>query len=324
MKKILISGITGQDGSYLAEYLLEQGYDVHGLIRRVAVDPQERFWRIAHILDRIHLHYATLENYASILQVFQQNHFDEVYHLAAQSFVQVSFQDEFSTMGINVTGTHHILSALRLTNPDCKFYFAASSEMFGKTRFNTQKEEMKFFPRSVYGISKVAGYEMTRYYREAYGMFACSGILFNHESPRRGIEFVTRKITHTAARIKCGLVESITLGNIDVERDWGYAPEYVEAMHEIMQQEKPDDFIIATSTSYSVSRFLDLTFQMLGLKDYREYLITDTAYFRPSEVYSLRGDYTKAFRTFGWKPKIQFEQLVQIMVESDYEKVKND
>jgi len=239
-KKALITGITGQDGSYLAEFLLEKGYEVHGIVRRVALeDPIFRLWRINHIVDRIHLHSASLESYASIFDVIEKVKPDECYHLAAQSFVSYSFEDEFSTIHSNINGTHYVLSALKHKAPDCKFYFAASSEMFGNVKETPQNEDTSFNPRSPYGISKVAGFYLTKNYREAYGLHASSGILFNHESPRRGVEFVTRKITSNAARIKLGLEKKIKLGNLDAKRDWGYAGEYVEAMWIMLQQDKP-------------------------------------------------------------------------------------
>src|SRR5512132_333433 len=238
MKKALITGITGQDGSYLAEHLLALGYEVHGLVRRVALeDPERRFGRIAHLLDRIVLHPASLESYPSLFHVMSQNHFDECYHLAAQSFVAESFMDGFSTMNTNINGTHYMLAALRELQPNCRFYFAGTSEMFGKVREVPQRETTPFYPRSPYGISKVAGFELTRNYREAYGMFCVNGILFNHEGPRRGFEFVTRKITSTVARIKAGQASELKLGNLDARRDWGHAKDYVRAMRLMLQMD---------------------------------------------------------------------------------------
>src|SRR5436190_21278667 len=240
-KKALITGITGQDGSYLAEHLLSLGYEVHGLVRRVALEtPEQRTGRLAHLLDRITLHPASLESYPSIFQVVSRYKFDECYHLAAQSFVAESFADGFSTMNTNINGTHYMLAALRELRPDCHFYFAGSSEMFGKVEEVPQKETTRFHPRSPYGISKVAGFELTRNYREAYGMFCVNGILFNHEGPRRGFEFVTRKISSTVARIKLGLSSELRLGNLDAQRDWGNAADYVRAMHLMLQQEHVD------------------------------------------------------------------------------------
>src|SRR6266849_3110298 len=231
-KKVLITGITGQDGSYLAELLLDLGYEVHGLVRRVALEiPERRTERINHLLDRITLHPASLESYPSVFHVVSRHDFDECYHLAAQSFVAESFADGFSTMNTNINGTHYMLAALRELQSGCRFYFAGSSEMFGKVREVPQTESTPFHPRSPYGISKVAGFDLTRNYRESYGMFACSGMLFNHEGPRRGFEFVTRKITSTVAKIKFGLASELRLGNLDAKRDWGHAADYVRAMH---------------------------------------------------------------------------------------------
>src|SRR5205809_3447567 len=246
MKKALITGITGQDGSYLAEHLLDLGYEVHGIVRRVALEqPERRLSRIAHLQDRIKLHSGSLESYPSIFHIISRNDFDECYHLAAQSFVAESFADGFSTMNTNINGTHYMLAALRELRPQCKFYFAGSSEMFGKVQEVPQCESTRFHPRSPYGISKVAGFDLTRNYREAYGMFCLSGILFNHESPRRGFEFVTRKITSAVARIKNGDPQELRLGNLEARRDWGHAKDYVRAMHLMLQQEQPDDFVVA-------------------------------------------------------------------------------
>src|ERR687883_1113146 len=252
-KVALITGITGQDGSYLTELLLAEGYEVHGLVRRVALeDPQRRFTRLAHLLDRVTLHPASLESYASIFHIVSRHEFDECYHLAAQSFVAESFRDGFSTMNTNINGTHYMLAALRELQPKCRFYFAGSSEMFGKVRQVPQSEATPFHPRSPYGISKVAGFELTRNYREAYGMFCASGILFNHEGARRGFEFVTRKITSTVARIKLGLATELRIGNLEARRDWGHAADYVRAMHLMLQREEPDDFVVASGETHTV------------------------------------------------------------------------
>ena len=322
-KKALITGITGQDGSYLAELLLNKGYEVHGIVRRVAFeDPFHRLWRINHIADQIKLHGASLESYASIFNIVEEVQPDECYHLAAQSFVSYSFDDEFSTINTNINGTHYVLSALKKRAPDCRFYFAASSEMFGKVKQSPQNENTPFYPRSPYGISKVAGFDLTRNYREAYGMHASSGILFNHESPRRGFEFVTRKITSHAARIKLGLETKIKLGNLEAKRDWGHAKEYVRAMWLMLQQDEPDDYVIATGECYSVKQFLEAAFKCVDIDPY-EYLETDQTFFRPSEVFLLQGDATKAGQKFGWKNELSFQDLVNEMVESDlrfYEK----
>jgi len=315
--KALITGITGQDGSYLAEHLLSLGYEVHGLVRRVALEnPEGRFHRIAHILDKVTLHPASLESYPSIFHVVSRHVFDECYHLAAQSFVAESFGDGFSTMNTNINGTHYMLAALRELRPKCRFYFAGSSEMFGKVDEAPQSETTRFHPRSPYGISKVAGFELTRNYREAYGMFAASGILFNHEGPRRGFEFVTRKITSTAARIKVGRAHELRLGNLDARRDWGHSQDYVRAMHLMLQLDAPDDFVVASGESHTVREFCELAFQELGL-DYRDYVRTDERFYRPLEVEALIGDATKAQTVLGWKPTYTFSELVSEMVQSD-------
>ena len=316
-KRALITGITGQDGSYLAELLLDAGYEVHGLVRRVALeDPSRRFKRIESILDRITLHPANLENYPSIFQVISQNHFDECYHLAAQSFVAENFSDGFSTMNTNINGTHYILAALREINPECRFYFAGSSEMFGKVSESPQNEATRFHPRSPYGISKVAGFDLTRNYRETYGMFCCSGMLFNHESPRRGFEFVTRKITSGAAAIKSGTATELSLGNLEARRDWGHARDYVKAIHSMLQQDEPDDFVIATGETHSVREFCETAFSRLGL-DYQKHVVVDEKLFRPAEAELLVGDASKAHKKLGWRPDHSFEELVAEMVDSD-------
>jgi len=318
-KRALITGITGQDGSYLAEHLLAMGYEVHGLVRRVALeDPERRFTRIAHLLDRIQLHAASLESYPSIFQVVSHHEFDECYHLAAQSFVAESFSDGFSTMNTNINGTHYMLAALRELRPACHFYFAGSSEMFGKVREAPQSETTPFHPRSPYGISKVAGFDLTRNYREAYGMFCSSGILFNHEGPRRGFEFVTRKITSTVARIHYGQATELRLGNLDAKRDWGHAEDYVRAMHLMLQLEEPDDFVIASGESHTVREFCELAFGEVGL-NYRDYVVTDERFYRPAEVESLIGDSSKARRVLNWRPRYDFAQLVKLMVQNDLE-----
>src|SRR5437868_617773 len=318
-KRALITGITGQDGSYLAEHLLSLGYEVHGLVRRVALeDPERRFGRIAHLLDKLVLHPASLESYASIFRIVSQHDFDECYHLAAQSFVAESFSDGFSTMNANINGTHYMLAAIGELRPHCKFYFAGSSEMFGKVRETPQRETTPFHPRSPYGISKVAGFELTRNYREAYDMFCCSGLLFNHEGPRRGFEFVTRKITSTVARIKMGLASELRLGNLEAKRDWGHAADYVRAMHLMLQQPEADDYVVATGETHSVREFCEAAFSVVGL-DYKEYVKVDELYYRPAEVDSLVGDASKARTVLGWKPQHTFDALVREMVEFDLE-----
>ncbi len=317
MKKVLITGITGQDGSYLAEHLLDLGYEVHGIVRRVALEqPEQRLARIAHIRDRLTLHSGSLESYPSIFHIISRCDFDECYHLAAQSFVAESFADGFSTMSVNVDGTHYILAALRELNRKCKFYFAGSSEMFGRVREIPQVETTPFHPRSPYGISKVAGFYLTQNYREAYGMFSVSGILFNHESPRRGFEFVTRKITSAIARIKLGLQSELRLGNLDAKRDWGHSADYVRAMHLMLQQQNPEDYVIATGETHTVREFCEIAFSEAGL-DYRDYVMVDPQFYRPSEVDLLIGDAGKARRDLGWKPRLTFRQLVSEMVYCD-------
>jgi len=321
-KRALITGITGQDGSYLAELLLSLGYEVHGIVRRVALEtPELRLGRIAHLADRLILHPATLESYPSIFHIMSRHEFHECYHLAAQSFVAESFLDGFSTMSTNINGTHYMLAALRELRPTCRFYFAGSSEMFGKVREVPQTETTPFYPRSPYGISKVAGFDLTRNYRESYGMFACSGILFNHEGPRRGFEFVTRKITSTAAKIKAGLASELRLGNLDAQRDWGHAADYVKAMHLILQQPTPDDYVVATGETHTVREFCEMAFSELGL-DYRQYVKVDDRFFRPAEVDLLVGDATKARTVLGWKPAHSFHDLVREMVNNDIQLVQ--
>jgi GDPmannose 4,6-dehydratase len=317
MKRALITGISGQDGSYLAEHLLSLDYEVHGIVRRVALeDPTRRFTRLDHLLDRITLQPASMESYPSIFSIISKHKFDECYHLAAQSFVAESFADGFSTMNTNINGTHYMLAALRELQPECRFYFAGSSEMFGKVRESPQTEATPFHPRSPYGISKVAGFDLTRNYREAYGMYCVSGILFNHESPRRGYEFVTRKITSTVARIKAGLATELRLGNLDAKRDWGHAADYVRAMHLMLQQPEPDDYVVATGKTHTVREFCELAFGKVGL-DYHEYVKVDEQFYRPAEVDRLMGDATRARRVLGWEPRYTFEELVNEMMSSD-------
>jgi GDPmannose 4,6-dehydratase len=317
MKRALITGITGQDGSYLAELLLEKGYEVHGIIRRVAIeDPEHRLWRILHIKDRLRLHAASLESLPSIYRVFQTVKPHECYHLAAQSFVTYSFEDEFSTLNANINGTHHVLSALRDCAPTCRFYFAASSEMFGKVAEVPQTETTPFHPRSAYGISKVAGFHLTRNYREAYNIQASSGILYNHESPRRGFEFVTRKITSHAARIKLGLAKGLHLGNLDARRDWGHARDYVRAMWLMLQQEKPSDYVIATGEQHSVREFAEVAFSHVSL-NYQDYVTVDPQLLRPADVETLLGNSAFAGQRLGWSHRTSFSELVREMVEAD-------
>jgi GDPmannose 4,6-dehydratase len=316
-RRALITGITGQDGSYLAELLLAKGYEVHGTVRRVAIeDPGHRLGRIAPILDRVKLHAGSLESFPSLYQILARVQPDECYHLAAQSFVSYSFDDEFSTFGVNINGTHFLLSALKDICPKCRFYFAGSSEMFGRVEEIPQTETTRFHPRSAYGISKVAGFDLTRNYREAYGIHASSGILFNHESPRRGFEFVTRKITSGVAKIVTREASELRLGNLSAKRDWGHAADYVNAMWLMLQQDEPDDYVVATGDTHSVLDFVRMAFNIVGL-DYRKYVVTDPVLYRPAEVDLLIGDAAKARTVLGWSPSTSFANLVREMVASD-------
>jgi GDPmannose 4,6-dehydratase len=323
MKRALITGITGQDGSYLSEFLLKKGYEVHGIVRRVALeDPVHRLWRLGSVLDRVELHAASMESYASIFGVVERVQPHECYHLAAQSFVSYSFDDEFSTINTNINGTHYLISSIKERMPDTRFYFAASSEMFGNAKETPQDESTPFHPRSPYGISKVAGFELTRNYREAYGLFACNGICFNHESERRGFEFVTRKVSSTVARIAQGLVDNLSLGNLDARRDWGYAPDYVEAMWLMLQQDTPDDYVISTGESHSVRDLVEAAFGFVDM-DWREYVTVDERLFRPADVNELRGNSSHARRLLGWEPRVSFQDLIRRMVEADLQRLEN-
>ena len=320
-RRALITGITGQDGSYLAELLLAKGYEVHGIVRRVALeDPENRLARLGAVRDRIKLHAASLESYASIYQAVSAVVPHECYHLAAQSFVSYSFDDEFSTLNANINGTHFLLAAVKNSAPHCRFYFAGSSEMFGKAEEVPQTERTPFHPRSSYGISKVCGFELTRNYREAYHLHASSGILFNHESPRRGFEFVTRKITSGVARILAGKAKNLKLGNLDAKRDWGHAREYVQAMWLMLQQPEPDDYVIATGTTHTVQEFVETAFSLAQL-DYHDHVITDPDLFRPAEVNILLGDAAKARQHLGWTHKTDFLELVREMLEADCQRL---
>jgi len=311
-----ITGITGQDGSYLAELLLEKGYRVFGLIRRVALeDETHRLHRISHILDEIELVPGSIESFPSVYRALRQVRPDEVYHLAAQSFVGASLEDEFSTMNTNINGTHNLLAATRDIVPGCRFYFAGTSEMFGKPQVHPQNEETPFAPRSAYGISKVAGFHLTRNYRETYGLFACSGILYNHESPRRGFEFVTRKITSHVAMIKHGKKKKLLLGNLDARRDWGHAREYMEAVWLMLQQLRPRDYVICTGELHSVREFCRIAFDRAGL-DYRDHVEVDPTFFRPDSE-QLVGNPALAARELDWRPRTRFIDLVHEMVDHD-------
>jgi GDPmannose 4,6-dehydratase len=317
MKKALITGITGQDGSYLAEFLLSKGYEVHGIVRRVALeDPVHRLHRIEHLRDQIQFHAASLENYPSIYKVINSLKPDECYHLAAQSFVSYSFEDEFSTLNTNINGTHYVLSAIKESAPECRFYFAGSSEMFGDSAEVPQNESTPFSPRSSYGISKVAGYHLARNYREAYGLKTWCGILYNHESPRRGYEFVTRKITSHVARIKLGLTNKLRLGNLEAKRDWGHAREYTKAMWMMLQKEIPNDYVIASGETHTVREFLKIAFSYVGL-NYEDHVIIDPQFIRPADVELLKGDCRKAQRELDWKYSISFKDLIYEMVDTD-------
>ena len=321
-KKALITGITGQDGSYLAEYLLSLGYEVHGIVRRVALeDPTHHLWRLLPIEDRLHLHSGTLESFPALYKILRDVQPDECYHLAAQSFVSISFEDEFSTMQTNINSTHYLLAAIKDSYPECRFYFAGSSEMFGKVEETPQSETTRFHPRSVYGITKVAGFELTRNYREAYGLFTCTGLLFNHESPRRGFEFVTRKITSTAARIKLGMEKELRLGNIEAQRDWGFSGEYVKMMHTMLQQDEPDDYVVGTGETHTVREFMQIVFNELNL-NYEDHLDIDQRFFRPAEVEILVANADKARNKLGWNQEVSFEELALNMVRADYENLK--
>lgn len=312
-KRALITGITGQDGSYLAEYLLEQGYDVIGMIRRSST---VNFERIHHIQDKVTLVAGDLLDEVSMIHLLREHRPSEVYNLAAQSFVQTSFSQPVFTGEVTGLGVTRILDAVRVVDPGIRFYQASSSEMFGKVQAVPQTETTPFYPRSPYGVAKLYGHWITVNYRESYDMYACSGILFNHESPRRGLEFVTRKITNAVARIKLGKDKELRLGNLDAKRDWGYAKDYVRAMHLMLQQDTADDYVVSTGETYSVRRFCEIAFGHVGL-NYQDYVVIDERFYRPAEVDLLVGDPAKANKNLGWKPEVTFEQLVTMMVESD-------
>lgn len=324
IKKALITGITGQDGSYLTEFLLDKGYEVHGIIRRSSTFNTARIdhlYQDPHISGvRMFLHYGDLSDTGNIEKLVNQIKPDEIYHLAAQSHVRVSFDLPEYTADIDALGTLRVLEAIKNSELPIKFYMASSSEMFGSSS-PPQNEATPFHPRSPYACAKVFAYNITRLYREAYGIFACNGILFNHEGPRRGETFVTRKITRAIGRIKAGLDKDIYLGNLDARRDWGYAPEYCEAMYLMLQQDKPDDYVIATGETHSVREFLQEAFEYSGLGDWQKYVKIDPRYFRPAEVEVLIGDATKAKEKLGWEPKTKFKDLVKIMVDADMKNI---
>ncbi len=313
MKRALITGITGQDGSYLADLLLEKGYEVHGMVRRAST---EKFERIEHLRDRIALHQGDLLDHRSLVDTLRASDPDEVYNLAAMSFVAVSWIQPTLTAEFTGVGVTRLLEAVREVCPETRFYQASSSEMFGKVLETPQSETTPFYPRSPYGVAKVYSYWITKNYREAYGLFAANGILFNHESPRRGDTFVTRKITRAVARIAAGKQDYLYMGNLDAVRDWGYAPEYVEAMWRMLQHDTPEDFVVATNTAYTVRDFLEFSFRHVGL-DWEDYVRFDERYLRPTEVDALVGDFSKAQDLLGWTPKVLTPRLAQIMVEAD-------
>ncbi|MGE5140856.1 MAG: GDP-mannose 4,6-dehydratase [Rudaea sp.] len=318
-KRALITGVTGQDGSYLADFLLEQGYDVVGMVRRTSTI---NFERISHIQDRICILQGDLIDQVSLIEVLQEHRPDEVYNLAAQSFIPTSFKQPVLTGEVTALGVSRLLDAVRIVDPGIRFYQASSSEMFGKVQEVPQTERTSFYPRSPYGVAKVYGHWITVNYREAYNLFACSGILFNHESPRRGLEFVTHKITNTAARIKLGLAKELRLGNMDSRRDWGYAPDYVRAMWLMLQQSEPDDYVIATGQQHSVRDCARLAFDCLEM-NYEDYVIADNPPdLRPADVVNLIGDAAKAHKKLGWKPSVSFDEMIQKMVEADVAALK--
>jgi len=319
-KKALITGVTGQDGSYLADFLLAKGYEVYGMVRRSSM---EKFDRIEHIKDRIKIRQADLLDQYSISKIIDEVRPEEVYNLAAMSFVPTSWDQPVLTAEFTAIGVTRMLEAIRAVNPRIRFYQASSSEMFGKVKEIPQTELTPFHPRSPYGVAKVYGHWITVNYRESYDIFGVSGILFNHESPRRGIEFVTRKVTYNAARIKLGLSKELNLGNLEAKRDWGYALDYVEAMWLMLQQETPDDFVIASGETHSVKELVEIAFAHLGL-DYKDFVVLDKKFIRPAEVDLLRGDFSKAKRILGWQPKIHFAELIRMMVDADMALLKKD
>jgi len=320
MPKALITGITGQDGSYLAEFLLEKGYEVIGMVRRTSTT---NFDRIKHIQDKITLVSGDLLDEISLINILREHHPDEVYNLAAQSFVPTSWKQPVFTGEVTALGVTRILDAIRIVDPKIRFYQASSSEMFGKVRESPQNENTPFYPRSPYGVAKVYGHWITVNYRESYGLFACSGILFNHGSPRRGLEFVERKVAHGAAKIKLGLARELRLGNLDAKRDWGFAGDYVKAMWLMLQQDKPDDYVVGTGETHSVRELCEVAFGYLGL-DWRKYVVVDPKLFRPADVDLLVADASKARRVLGWEPTVTFEELIKMMVDADLEQLKQE
>jgi len=318
-KRALITGITGQDGSYLAEFLLEKGYKVFGLVRRSST---VNFERLVHLQDKIELLPGDLLDQNSLISALQQCEPQEVYNLASQSFVPTSWNQPVLTGEFTALGVTRMLEAIRLVNSKARFYQASSSEMFGMVRETPQSENTQFYPRSPYGVAKLYGHWITVNYRESYGLFACSGILFNHESPRRGLEFVTRKVSYGVARIKLGQQKTLKMGNLDAERDWGFTGDYVRAMWMMLQQDKPQDYVVATGITHSVRRLLEVAFSHVGL-DYRDHVELDAALLRPAEVHHLRGNYSKARLELGWEPTVGFEGLVQMMVDADLARLRD-
>jgi len=316
-KKALITGIAGQDGSYLADMLLAKGYEVHGIVRRAAIeDSAHKLKNIGHLHERVKLHVASLDNVLSLIKTIREVMPDECYHLAASSFVSYSFEDEMSILNNNINATHYLLAALKEFTPHCRFYYAGSSEMFGTVDHSPQDERSPFNPRAIYGVSKVAGYHLVKNYRQQYDMFACSGILYNHESPRRGYEFVTRKIISSAARIKLGLQKNVSLGNLDAHRDWGYAPDYVNAMWLMLQADAPDDYVVATGETHTVREFVETAFASLGL-DYEKHVIVDPKFFRAAEQIHLCGNPAKIQGRLGWKRTKNLEEIIAEMLASE-------
>lgn len=316
MKKALITGVAGQDGSYLAELLLSKGYQVHGVVRRETLEDPQRLVNLRQIIKDIHLHVGAIDNHLSVYKIVTQIRPDECYHLASSSFVSYNFEDEFSLVANNFNATHALLASVKELAPDCRIYYAGSSEMFGDARVSPQNEQTPFNPRSVYGISKLAAFHLARNYREHHKLFVAAGILYNHESPRRGYQFVTRKITSTVAKIYLGLADRLELGNIEALRDWGYSPDYVLAMHAMLQMDRPADFVIATGELHSVKEFLRKAFEVVGL-DYNAYTHISPSHFRPGEAIPLCGDASRAYKELGWKPKKKFEEIVEEMVMAD-------
>jgi len=318
-KRALITGITGQDGSYLAELLLEKGYEVHGMVRRSS---EEKFERIAHLRERVHLHQGDLLDQFSLAALLSEVQPDEVYNLAAQSFVPTSWNQPVLTGEFAALGATKMLEAIRHTRPKARFYQASSSEMFGKVQETPQTESTPFYPRSPYGVAKVYGHFITVNYRESFGLYAVSGILFNHESPRRGLEFVTRKVTHAAARIKLGMQERLAMGNLDAKRDWGFAGDYVDAMWRMLQQNEPNDYVVATGETHTVRELCEIAFARVGL-DWQKHVHVDQQFVRPAEVDLLVGNFAKAKRKLGWEPKVRFKELVEMMVDADLERLRS-